>query len=63
MCDDYSIVNTPFSGILTGPVSQRDPDGHQYDGVKLLSDGKEQKIQYNPVYLKLPRQGKETSKD
>ncbi|XP_030292990.1 leukocyte cell-derived chemotaxin-2 [Sparus aurata] len=38
VCDDYSIVNTPFSGSLAGPVSRKDPAGNQYDGVKLLSD-------------------------
>ncbi|XP_041742988.1 uncharacterized protein LOC121574433 [Coregonus clupeaformis] len=30
VCDDYSIVNSPFSGTLRGPVV-----GIQYDGVKL----------------------------
>lgn len=44
MCEDYGVVSTPFSGSLAGPVSQRDPDGNQYDGVKLLNDGKEGKI-------------------
>ncbi|XP_070773725.1 leukocyte cell-derived chemotaxin-2-like [Enoplosus armatus] len=38
VCDDYGIVNTPFSGSLAGPVSRKDPAGHQYDGVKLLND-------------------------
>ncbi|XP_078028694.1 leukocyte cell-derived chemotaxin-2 [Epinephelus lanceolatus] len=38
VCDDYSIVNAPFSGSLAGPVSQQEPAGNQYDGVKLLSD-------------------------
>ncbi|KAE8287597.1 hypothetical protein D5F01_LYC13646 [Larimichthys crocea] len=38
VCDDYGIVNTPFSGSLAGPVSRKDPAGNQYDGVKLLND-------------------------
>ncbi|XP_038564679.1 leukocyte cell-derived chemotaxin-2-like [Micropterus salmoides] len=38
VCDDYGIVNTPFSGSLVGPVSRKDSAGHQYDGVKLLND-------------------------
>ncbi|XP_041864645.1 leukocyte cell-derived chemotaxin-2-like [Melanotaenia boesemani] len=38
VCDDYSVINAPFSGSLAGPVSQKDPAGNQYDGVKLLSD-------------------------
>lgn len=41
VCDDYGTVNTPFSGSLAGPVSRKDPAGNQYDGVKLLNDGKE----------------------
>lgn len=44
MCDDYGIVNAPFSGTLAGPVSRKGPAGNQYDGVKLLNDGKEDKI-------------------
>lgn len=44
VCDDYGIVNTPFSGSLAGPVSRKDPAGNQYDGVKLLSDGKKDEI-------------------
>ena len=44
MCDDYGIVNTPFSGSLAGPVSRKDPAGNQYDGIKLLNDGKEDKM-------------------
>ncbi|TKS83073.1 SH3 and PX domain-containing protein 2B [Collichthys lucidus] len=53
VCDDYGIVNTPFSGSLAGPVSRKDPAGNQYDGVKLLNDGKEDKmsIQYLKVYI------------
>ncbi|XP_008296652.1 leukocyte cell-derived chemotaxin-2 [Stegastes partitus] len=38
VCDDYGIINAPFSGSLAGPVSQKDPAGNHYDGVKLLSD-------------------------
>lgn len=38
VCDDYGIINTPFSGSLAGPVSRKDPAGNQYDGVKLLND-------------------------
>ncbi|KAM6983336.1 leukocyte cell-derived chemotaxin-2 [Tautogolabrus adspersus] len=38
VCDDYGIVNTPFSGSLAGPVSRRDPAGNTFDGVKLLND-------------------------
>ena len=44
VCDDYGIVNGPFSGTLAGPVSRKDPAGNQYDGVKLLSDGMEDKM-------------------
>ena len=44
VCDDYNVINAPFSGSLAGPVSQKDPTGHQYDGVKLLSDGKKRKV-------------------
>lgn len=44
VCDDYGIVNTPFSGSLAGPVSRKDPAGNQYDGVKLLSDGKKDEV-------------------
>lgn len=44
VCDDYGIVNTPFSGSLAGPVSQKDPSGNQYDGVKLLNDGKKDMV-------------------
>lgn len=42
VCDDYAIINAPFSGNLAGPVSRRDPEGNRYDGVKLLSDGEEE---------------------
>ena len=41
VCDDYSVINAPFSGSLAGPVTRKDPAGNQYDGVKFLSDGKE----------------------
>lgn len=44
VCDDYGIINTPFSGSLAGPVSRKDPAGNQYDGVKLLSDGKKDEV-------------------
>lgn len=40
VCEDYGIVNAPFSGSLAGPVSRKDPAGNQFDGVKLLNDGK-----------------------
>ncbi len=43
VCDDYGIVNTPFSGSLAGPVSRKDSSGNQFDGVKLLNDGKKDK--------------------
>ncbi|KAF7663940.1 hypothetical protein LDENG_00195680 [Lucifuga dentata] len=38
VCDDYGIINAPFSGSLAGPFSQWGPDGIQYDGVILLND-------------------------
>ncbi|XP_047463390.1 leukocyte cell-derived chemotaxin-2-like [Mugil cephalus] len=38
VCDDYGIINTPFTGSLAGPVSRKDTAGNRYDGVKLLSD-------------------------
>lgn len=41
VCDDYGVINAPFSGSLAGPVRQTDSDGNQFDGVKLLSDGKD----------------------
>ncbi|CAB1416546.1 unnamed protein product [Pleuronectes platessa] len=34
VCDDYGIVNAPFSGTLVGPVSRNDRAGNQYEGVK-----------------------------
>ncbi|KAL4659736.1 hypothetical protein GN956_G104 [Arapaima gigas] len=36
VCDDYSVVNAPFSGTLAGPVRRRAKHGIQYDGVKLF---------------------------
>eukprot|EP00064_Thunnus_orientalis_P002397 superscaffoldBa00000172_g2404 len=44
VCDDYGIVNAPFSGSLAGPVSQKDHAGIQYDGVKLLNDGEKERV-------------------
>ncbi|XP_054611709.1 leukocyte cell-derived chemotaxin-2-like [Dunckerocampus dactyliophorus] len=38
VCSDYGTVSAPFSGSLAGPVSQKDPTGFQYVGVKLVSD-------------------------
>ncbi|KAM3601369.1 uncharacterized protein V6R79_011614 [Siganus canaliculatus] len=38
VCDDFGIVNAPFSGSLAGPVSRKDSDGNQYDGIKLFND-------------------------
>ncbi|KAM3869136.1 leukocyte cell-derived chemotaxin-2 [Diretmus argenteus] len=38
VCDDYGIINAPFSGSLAGPVGRTGPEGIQYDGVKLVSD-------------------------
>ncbi|XP_054482326.1 myeloid protein 1-like [Anoplopoma fimbria] len=38
VCDDYGIVNAPFSGSLMGPVSRKEPAGIQYDGIKFLND-------------------------
>uniref|UniRef100_A0AAV2JA42 Uncharacterized protein n=1 Tax=Knipowitschia caucasica TaxID=637954 RepID=A0AAV2JA42_KNICA len=37
VCDDFGIIQAPFSGVLSGPVSHTDPTGIQYDGVKLVS--------------------------
>uniref|UniRef100_A0A8C9T6S2 Si:ch1073-204b8.1 n=1 Tax=Scleropages formosus TaxID=113540 RepID=A0A8C9T6S2_SCLFO len=37
VCDDYSVVNAPFSGTLGGPVYRKVADGIRDDGVKLLS--------------------------
>ncbi|XP_034535061.1 leukocyte cell-derived chemotaxin-2-like, partial [Notolabrus celidotus] len=37
VCEDYGVINTPFSGSLAGPVSWRDRAGNQFDGVKLLN--------------------------
>lgn len=56
VCDDYGIVNTPFSGSLAGPVSRKDPAGNQYDGVKLLSDGKKDEIINTAVKVSAERE-------
>lgn len=56
VCDDYSIVNTPFSGSLAGPVSRKDPAGNQYDGVKLLSDGKKDEVFNTAVKVSAERE-------
>lgn len=40
MCDDYGIVNAPFTGTLGGPVGRLGVDGIQFDGVKLSNSGK-----------------------
>lgn len=56
VCDDYGIVNTPFSGSLAGPVSRKDPAGNQYDGVKLLSDGKKDEIFNTAVKVSAERE-------
>ena len=45
VCDDFAVVNAPFSGVLVGPVGRQGPDGLQSDGVKVLSDGK--RVQLN----------------
>lgn len=37
VCDDYGLINAPFSGTLSGPVTHTDPSGIQYEGVKLVS--------------------------
>lgn len=60
VCDDYSIVNTPFSGSLAGPVSRKDPAGNQYDGVKLLSDGKKDEIFNTAVKVSAEREKNST---
>lgn len=49
VCDDYGLVNAPFSGTLAGPVTRKDGAGSRYDGVKFLSDGKDDKIWYLKV--------------
>lgn len=58
VCDDYSIINTIFSGSLAGPVSRKDLAGYQFDGVKLLSDGKRDKMLAQ--YLKVSKARKIT---
>lgn len=60
VCDDYGIVNTPFSGSLAGPVSRKDPAGNQYDGVKLLSDGKKDEIFNTAVKVSAEREKNST---
>lgn len=40
VCADYAAISAPFSGSLAGPVSQKDAAGFQYDGVKLVNDGR-----------------------
>lgn len=60
VCDDYSIVNTPFSGSLAGPVSRKDPAGNQYDGVKLLSDGKKDEVFNTAVKVSAEREKNST---
>lgn len=44
VCDDFGIIGAPFSGSSAGPVSRKESAGNQFDGVKLLNDGKEDKI-------------------
>ncbi|AWO99983.1 putative leukocyte cell-derived chemotaxin-2-like [Scophthalmus maximus] len=44
VCDDYGLVNAPFSGTLAGPVTRKDGAGSRYDGVKFLSDAQCVKI-------------------
>lgn len=56
VCDDYGIFNTPFSGSLAGPVSRKDPAGNQYDGVKLLSDGKKDEVFNTAVKVSAERE-------
>lgn len=56
VCDDYGIINTPFSGSLAGPVSRKDPAGNQYDGVKLLSDGKKDEVFNTAVKVSAERE-------
>lgn len=60
VCDDYGIVNTPFSGSLAGPVSRKDPAGNQYDGVKLLSDGKKDEVFNTAVKVSAEREKNST---
>ncbi|CAL8365688.1 unnamed protein product [Lota lota] len=38
VCEDFAVVNAPFSGVLAGPVGRTAPDGIQFDGVQILSD-------------------------
>ncbi|XP_073791611.1 leukocyte cell-derived chemotaxin-2-like isoform X1 [Danio rerio] len=37
VCDDYGIINAPFSGNLGGPVGRAVGESIQYDGVKLYN--------------------------
>ncbi|KAJ8408787.1 hypothetical protein AAFF_G00246050 [Aldrovandia affinis] len=37
VCDDYSVINAPFSGSLGGPAGRRGDRGTQYEGVKLFN--------------------------
>lgn len=64
VCDDYGVINAPFSGSLAGPVNYMDPTGIQYDGVKLVSKGKQYSTEeknlislkqhfYSPIQQKL----------
>lgn len=57
MCDDYGVINAPFSGSLAGPVSQKDPAGNQYDGVKLLNDGKKDMMSVQRFRVGTVREG------
>ncbi|KAJ0003934.1 hypothetical protein NQD34_010148, partial [Periophthalmus magnuspinnatus] len=36
VCDDLGVIQAPFSGNVSGPVSYTDPKGNQYEGVKLI---------------------------
>ncbi|XP_055082670.1 uncharacterized protein LOC117381593 [Periophthalmus magnuspinnatus] len=40
VCDDLGVIQAPFSGNVSGPVSYTDPKGNQYEGVKLIGKGK-----------------------
>uniref|UniRef100_A0A3B4A7P6 Uncharacterized protein n=1 Tax=Periophthalmus magnuspinnatus TaxID=409849 RepID=A0A3B4A7P6_9GOBI len=39
VCDDLGVIQAPFSGNVSGPVSYTDPKGNQYEGVKLIGKG------------------------
>ena len=74
MCGDFAVVNAPFSGVLAGPVGRVGPDGIQYDGVKILSDGKSIQLnvslfcfdvlflQFNSIVFVYPLTGTKASK-